>query len=784
MQIPTRRLATFSLWLALLSGLASPASAQDADLDVERWLTRPGVRFVAVEFYATWCTPCMEAVPRWKKLHEKYRKKGLRLIVVSTQDPSGMCRNPGWNPDQMVCDVSGDLANAMGVGDRLPSAFLWSWRGNLLVRKGHVGDVERELQEAMRTLPRVALRTEGLEGTGRGKLGKQIGALLRSELSRTDKITVVAGKEERKLLDEIRRASQAPSAKDALACEVGQELPANSLLDVQLVASGSRKLLALSLLSAETSCLAASAVAPWNPDKPETTVAEAVAGLMDGLRRSPEMPGAPRASRPAPDPVAPPSASAKDDWQPETTARGLVRFVSEPGEAVVMLDGEMLCQATPCQKVVEPGYHRVAMHKERYVARSSSVKLAAGGEVSWTLEPDFGTLAVTSEPPGLTVKLDSREVGQTPLSALEVAAGAHRLEVSGRCHYPEERRVTVKRGKRDSAAFAPKERPAGLDVRAVDGDGNDLVADVSVDGAKVGRTPGVFKVSVCARKVEVRHAKHGEWSQELTLKEKKTASVVAKLGAGGGGGAAAGKAGLVWVKIPGGSFQMGSNEGDADEKPVHRVTLDGFELTRSEVTVAQYEACVKAGKCTDYHLTGYEWPGQDFTEYPSCNWAKRGRGDHPINCVDWDQSAAFCQWAGGKLPTEAQWEYAARSGGRDWRYPWGDEKATCDRAVMDDGGNGCGKGGTWPVCSKPRGHSKQGLCDLAGNVWEWVSDWQGSYSPGSSRNPTGPSSGSNRVPRGGCWFNPAARLRAASRGGAPPGFRGYDLGFRCLRSHP
>jgi len=120
----------------------TPVSSRAGDgLDVRAWLQRPGVRLLAVEFYATWCKPCMKAVPRWRELHERYRDQGLRLVVVATRDPSGQCVNPGWNPDDIICDTEGNLANAMRVGDALPAAFLWSWRGHLLVRRGHVSEV-------------------------------------------------------------------------------------------------------------------------------------------------------------------------------------------------------------------------------------------------------------------------------------------------------------------------------------------------------------------------------------------------------------------------------------------------------------------------------------------------------------------------------------------------------------------------------------------------------------------------------------------------------------------
>ncbi len=105
--------------------LSIPATSSAGEgLDVKAWLDRPGTRLVVVEFYVTWCTPCREAVPRWRKLHEKDRRKGLRLVVVSTLDTEGQCVNPGWNPDEMVCDPEGEIADAFRLQGRLPAAFL------------------------------------------------------------------------------------------------------------------------------------------------------------------------------------------------------------------------------------------------------------------------------------------------------------------------------------------------------------------------------------------------------------------------------------------------------------------------------------------------------------------------------------------------------------------------------------------------------------------------------------------------------------------------------------
>ena len=236
---------------------------------------------------------------------------------------------------------------------------------------------------------------------------------------------------------------------------------------------------------------------------------------------------------------------------------------------------------------------------------------------------------------------------------------------------------------------------------------------------------------------------------------------------------------LPWVPIPGGLFSMGQDTGtdlEDDEKPVHGVTVPSFSILQSEVTVRQFQACVNQGKCTP--------PRTDPANY--CNWGVANRQDHPVNCVDWNQGDVFCRAVGGRLPTEAQWEFAARGGDRNVRFPWGDATPDCSLAVMVDPQtviHGCGLLSTAPVCSKPAGSSAQGVCDLAGNVWEWVQDW---YHPSYTQAPSDGSAwehpaGTERVRRGGCWGNVEQGLRTRNRSKDMPDTSTNGVGFRCTK---
>ncbi len=227
------------------------------------------------------------------------------------------------------------------------------------------------------------------------------------------------------------------------------------------------------------------------------------------------------------------------------------------------------------------------------------------------------------------------------------------------------------------------------------------------------------------------------------------------------------------VLIPAGEFLMGSADSDTpaqpDEKPQHRVRMSAFCIDRTEVTVAQYRAW--SGSATNT-------PG---TDYASCNWGHADRDSHPINCVDWNQANVFCTAHGGSLPTEAQWEYAAR--GSDGRvYPWGNTEPTTQLCWR---GGGALRDGTCPVGSIAGGRSPFGLDDMAGNVWEWIADYNRSY--GATTNPpiadpVEPPSGSARGVRGGAWdYTLPVYVRAAFRLDRDASYRDGFFGFRCVR---
>jgi formylglycine-generating enzyme required for sulfatase activity len=224
--------------------------------------------------------------------------------------------------------------------------------------------------------------------------------------------------------------------------------------------------------------------------------------------------------------------------------------------------------------------------------------------------------------------------------------------------------------------------------------------------------------------------------------------------------------GIIMVHIPAGNFTMGSNDYD-DEKPIHEVYLDGYWMGKYEVTFAQYDKyCEDAKK---------DKPGDE-------GW---GRVKRPVINVSWEDANAYCKWLSKKkgldfkLPTEAQWEKAARgSDGR--KYPWGNNEPGETLANFDSK-----VGKTSPVGSYSNGASPYGLLDMAGNVWEWCYDWYEAdyYNKSPEKNPKGPESGSHRVFRGGSWSNDAVDLRCAYRNYDGPSYRIVNLGFRLCQDN-
>lgn len=223
------------------------------------------------------------------------------------------------------------------------------------------------------------------------------------------------------------------------------------------------------------------------------------------------------------------------------------------------------------------------------------------------------------------------------------------------------------------------------------------------------------------------------------------------------------------VLIPAGEFLMGGEDGLPDARPLHRIFLSSFWIDRYEVTNAEYRQCVQGGACV---------PPKDQAVFDDPQHA-----GHPVTNVTWAQARAYCQWKGRRLPTEAEWEKAARgTDGR--RYPWGNSEEGIKK-IKESLGR-VGANGTVPVGSQAEQVSPYGVYDLVGSVWEWVKDWYAEEYYGASppRDPQGPLRGSFRVFRGGDATQGPLELRVSYRGWDEMTYWGPTLGFRCVGDAP
>jgi len=222
--------------------------------------------------------------------------------------------------------------------------------------------------------------------------------------------------------------------------------------------------------------------------------------------------------------------------------------------------------------------------------------------------------------------------------------------------------------------------------------------------------------------------------------------------------------------VPAGEFEMGLDEKYSGAEPAHTVALDCFWIDQTEVTNAQYRLCVEAGVCTP--------PAKNRSNTRELYYSNRSYEDYPVIYISWRQAADYCAWAGGRLPTEAEWEYAAR-GQDSLTYPWGDNPP--DDSLLNYVNYVEDVHDTTKIGSYPEGASWCDAWDMAGNVWEWTADWYDDYPSNWQKNPQGPSLGKLRVIRGGSWGSTLCFVRSAVRYRNPPDAANFNVGFRCAR---
>ena len=423
--------------------------------------------------------------------------------------------------------------------------------------------------------------------------------------------------------------------------------------------------------------------------------------------------------------------------------------------ANVFVDDTHIGTAPLKSKGLKSGEHRVRIMKTMFKAYEGSVVIKDNEVLTFApkLEPDFADVTINAGG-DCAIYVDNVFKGTGTWSG-KLASGDHLLESRKESH----RSTTVTKSISPSVSRLvfnladPAPIMGTLNVMSTPG-----MAEVYVDGKLIGRTPMMHDVLVGSRKVVIRKQGFKDFEQSISVVENKMTDIVATMVEYKDEPYIETVKGLnmKMIFVEGGTFAMGSTSGDSDEKPVHNVTLDSYYIGETEITQAQWRAIM----------------GSNPSSYTGDN--------RPVESVSWEDAQEFCKklsaLTGKKyvLPTEAQWEYAARGGNKSKGYTYSGSNNVYDVAVYyDNRGNGHSN-------VKSKKPNELGIYDMSGNVWEWCSDWYGSYGSSAQTNPQGPSSGSLRVLRGGSWISHSSYCRAANRLHYNPSDRGDGCGFRVV----
>jgi formylglycine-generating enzyme required for sulfatase activity len=400
-----------------------------------------------------------------------------------------------------------------------------------------------------------------------------------------------------------------------------------------------------------------------------------------------------------------------------------------------------------------PGRYKLKLGLSGYLDLEKEIDVSESGknEFAFSLVKNSGIVNITVNPPDATVKINKEDY--TGKATIELPPGRYKIDVEKEGYVATSEAVDVV-----------------------------LEQTVVKTYALIARTGNLqFSVSPLEAKTQLRRAGVvvQEWQGMKLLKGLPVGTYDLEINAGGYRSVKKtvtiqeGKAQIVeavmekesdvssgMVLVEGGTFEMGSENGSLGEKPVHQVSVSSFFIDKYEVTVGQYRQF-----CTS--------TGRSMPSAPSWGWQE----NHPIVNVTWDDAAAYAQWAGKRLPTEAEWEYAARGGRLSKGYTYSGGK-DLGAVAWYDGNSGKQ---TQPVGEKSP--NELGICDMSGNAWEWCADWddENYYRNSPKQDPTGPSSGQLRVLRGGSWLNVDSLCRLTNRNSNLPSNRNYNDGFRCAQ---
>ncbi len=448
-----------------------------------------------------------------------------------------------------------------------------------------------------------------------------------------------------------------------------------------------------------------------------------------------------------------------------------------PKDAKVSIDGVLQSSSSDGEysAMLPYGSHTYKVEAGGYISKSGTFTISSSDmtPINVSLVSAMATVSVTCPTPAVSLYVDKKSVGTIPWTG-SLKEGMHLVEVKKEGYRSQQRTINLSQQQKLDVAFAELATVQGnLSVNY-----KPFGADVYVDGKKIGQSPRVFNgLLVGNHKVEIKKDGYGTDSKTVNILEGQTATLAGMLSTNTTVSTATGSTlsgntitipvkdgiSIEMVRVEAGTFTMGATpemkDPWDDEKPTHQVTLtNDYYIGIYEVTQTLWKAVM----------------GKNPSKF---------KGDNlPVECVSWDDCQEFINKLNritGKtfrLPTEAEWEYAARGGKKSRGYQYSGSNNLADVAWYED--NSGSK--THAVGSKQA--NELGIYDMAGNVWEWCQDWYGKYSSSSQTNPTGATSGSHRVYRGGGWRNGARLCRSSCRCGITPGYRYNNLGLRLVLS--
>ena len=453
--------------------------------------------------------------------------------------------------------------------------------------------------------------------------------------------------------------------------------------------------------------------------------------------------------------------------------------ITAPGEADIYINDERKATGTWSGRL-DAGHYRVEARKTSHTSSVQSIDVVAGDSRHITLDapkPIYGSLNINSDPIGAKVFIDGKEIGEAPDIFTEVLIGTHTIRLTKAGCAPVEQQVTIEEGK--TATLSLTLATSGK----VTVTSNVVGAKIYIDDEYKGVAPYTYEAASGSYRVTAKADGYTDATRNITITAGQSTSLaLAPQPISRNRTFTVKGVSFTMIPVEGGTFTMGAtreqrSDAEDDEKPTHRVTISDYYIGETEVTQALWEAVMtySGATTTGETLTAYSdpWLGSNpLSTY--------GVGEnYPAYYVSHDDIVDIflprLNAITGKtfrLPTEAEWEYAARGGNKSKGYKYAGSNTIGNVAWYESNS----KSKTYPVKGKQA--NELGLYDMSGNVWEWCSDWYGSYSSSAQTNPTGPATGSFRVCRGGCRYGDARSCRVSNRSYNTPVFRFNDLGLR------